>query len=39
MKKASKLLVGLALSGMLLTGCNFNRNNELNAGTKEQREV
>ena len=39
MKKASKLLVGLALSGMLLTGCNFNRNNSLNDVNRQQMDI
>lgn len=38
MKKASKLLVGLALSGMLLTGCNFNQKS-INADNAKRMDI
>ncbi len=41
MKKISKLLVSLALSGMLLTACNFPNNSQANqeAGVYRQQEI
>ena len=41
MKKASKMFVGLALAGMLLTGCNFPNNSQANsdAGVYEQQQI
>ena len=42
MKKTSKMFVGLALAGMLLTGCNFQGPNaSLNskAGTYEKQQI
>ena len=39
MKKISKLFVGLALSGLLLTGCNFNMNNDANAAIFREQEI
>ena len=39
MKKTSKLFVGLALAGLLLTGCNFNINNDLNVATDAQEDI
>ena len=41
MRKASKMFVGLALAGMLLTGCNFPNNSQANseAGVYEQQQI
>ena len=41
MKKVSKLLVSLALSGMLMTACNFPNNSQANqsAGVYKQQEI
>ena len=41
MRKASKMFVGLALAGMLLTGCNFPNNSQANqsAGVYRQQEI
>lgn len=41
MRKASKMFVGLALAGMLLTGCDFPNNSNANstAGVYEQQQI
>ena len=41
MRKTSKMFVGLALAGMLLTGCNFPNNSQANseAGVYEQQQI
>ena len=42
MKKTSKMFVGLALAGMLLTGCNFQGPNAAinsQAGTYEKQQI
>ena len=41
MRKASKMFVGLALAGMLMTACNFPNNSQANsdAGVYEQQQI